>query len=137
MAARSGFWVGIDGEDHDQVLQTGIAAKVTPPSTVAGITPPWIPEVEYWAWHEWYTEAQKDPSIRVSNLPISAGDTVAFVVWAPQRGRRRCPDVEVVAEQSGPASAPIPSAFQPDRGLRDRRVVCPHRRKSLVDVQIA
>jgi hypothetical protein len=81
-----GFWVGIDGEDHDQVLQAGIGATVSPRQILGEADPaPWIHEVEYWAWHEWFTSDVQQPSMRIGNFAVAAGDTVAVVVWAPQR----------------------------------------------------
>jgi Peptidase A4 family len=69
-----GFWIGLDGYEGDgaQVLQAGIAATVKPG---------WFStSVEYWAWTEWYTGEYQTPAVQVSNFPVTAGDTVSFLV---------------------------------------------------------
>jgi hypothetical protein len=59
----------------DQVLQAGVAAKVQPAR--------WgVSSVEYWAWTEWWSAARKDPSHRVKNFDVRAGDQVSVLVCA-------------------------------------------------------
>jgi hypothetical protein len=75
-----GFWIGMDGYQAEgaQVLQAGIAATVSPG---------WFStSVEYWAWTEWYTGEYQTPAVRVSNFPVTAGDTVSFLVVAEGPG---------------------------------------------------
>jgi hypothetical protein len=75
-----GFWVGIDGftMNNDQVLQAGIAAVLSTswrwflPHSVIG----------YWVWAEWWPKG----AVTVSNFPVEPGQTVSFVVCAPQPG---------------------------------------------------
>jgi hypothetical protein len=78
-----GFWVGIDGlfMCGNQVLQAGIAAKVRPNRWGGS-------DVEYWAWSEWWSVAHKDPSHRVTNFDVRAGDQVCVLVCAtrPETG---------------------------------------------------
>jgi hypothetical protein len=73
-----GFWVGLDGfaSFGQQVLQAGIAAYVDP-----GL---WSTDVNWYAWTEWYTDIHKDPAVNVANFPVAPGDTVSFLVCAPQ-----------------------------------------------------
>lgn len=79
-----GFWVGIDGlfMAGDQVLQAGVAAKVH--SSGFGAS-----SVDYWAWTEWWSVARKDPSHRINNFEVRAGDQIAVLVCAtePDYGR--------------------------------------------------
>ncbi len=82
-----GFWVGIDGfaAVGEQVLQAGIAATVTP--AFWGLDGWWgepYAYVNWWAWTEWYTDKYKDPAVQVSNFPVATGNTVFFLVCAPQ-----------------------------------------------------
>jgi hypothetical protein len=79
----AGFWVGLDGFTNGQVLQAGIAVTVQPDATV-----------NWWAWTEWYTTQYQDPAVAVTNFPIAVGDTVSFLVCAPQ------PDHGFVAMQN-------------------------------------
>jgi hypothetical protein len=74
-----GFWVGIDGlyMAGNQVLQAGIAAKVHDNWWGAS-------EVEYWAWTEWWSVAHKDPSHRLNNFVVRAGDPIAVLVCAQE-----------------------------------------------------
>ena len=69
----AGFWVGLDGFTNGQVLQAGIAVTVQPDAAVS-----------WWAWTEWYTTQYRDPAVAVTNFPITVGDTVSFLVCAPQ-----------------------------------------------------
>ena len=71
-AMTLGFWVGLDGFGNDQVLQAGTAVTVT------GET------VDHWAWFEWWPA----PPVRLTDFPVSEGDTIAVLVCAfePQRG---------------------------------------------------
>jgi peptidase A4-like protein len=74
-----GFWVGLDGFTNGQVLQAGIAATLTPDF--------WLPgpaSVNWWAWTEWYTTQYQDPAVQVTNFPVATGNTVSFLVCAPQ-----------------------------------------------------
>src|SRR5437899_3403709 len=73
-----GFWVGLDGLASlgQQVLQAGIAAYVDP-----GL---WSTDVNWYAWIEWYTDIHNDPAVNVANFPVTPGDTVSFLVCAPQ-----------------------------------------------------
>lgn len=75
----AGFWVGLDGLTNNQVLQAGIAVTLTPEYWVSPYT-----NVNWWAWTEWYTEKYQDPAVAVMNFPVATGNTVFFVVCAPQ-----------------------------------------------------
>jgi hypothetical protein len=69
------FWIGLN-DGSEQVLQAGIAAVVSPG---------WFgTDVNYFAWTEWWTRQYADPAVRVTNFPVTAGDTVAMTVCAPQ-----------------------------------------------------
>jgi len=65
-----GFWVGIDGWESLQILQAGVAVKVT------GST------VEYWVWTEWWTDEFMDASIKVANFNVKQGDVISFLICA-------------------------------------------------------
>lgn len=75
-----GFWVGIDGALNGtggQILQAGIAAEIQ--SGVFGSS------VEWWAWTEWFNgSSTHNASARVHNFPVAPGDSVCFMVFAPQ-----------------------------------------------------
>jgi hypothetical protein len=76
-----GFWVGLDGFSNRQVLQAGIAATLTPEWWFFDLTPP---IVSWWAWTEWYTDQYKDPAVQISNFAVDTGNTVSFMVCAPE-----------------------------------------------------
>lgn len=78
-----GFWVGIDGFSNTQVLQAGIAATVTPAFWGSQWSIPYA-YVNWWAWTEWFTAEFQDPAVQVSNFPVATGNTVFFLVCAPQ-----------------------------------------------------
>jgi hypothetical protein len=67
------FWVGLFGGDN--LMQAGVRAKV--PSGYSDT-------VEWDAWTEWYSMKYQDAPKPVTNLPIAPGDTVCFLVCAPQ-----------------------------------------------------
>jgi hypothetical protein len=74
-----GFWVGLDGFSGDQgLLQAGVA--------VHSYTD-WLPypsrAVRWYAWTEWWTPRFRDPAVAVVNFPVKPGDTVSFLVCAP------------------------------------------------------
>jgi hypothetical protein len=75
-----GFWVGLDGWTNGQVLQAGIAATLTPDFWFL----PGPAEVTWWAWTEWYTTQYQDPAVQVTNFPVATGNTVSFLVCAPE-----------------------------------------------------
>jgi hypothetical protein len=86
-----GFWVGMDGApgvnsgNQQQVLQAGIAVVLSTswrwgwPHSVIG----------YWAWTQWWVPDsnpnQKDAAT-ILNFPVEPGQTVSFLVCAPQTG---------------------------------------------------
>lgn len=72
-----GFWVGLDGAAQCglQILQAGVAAVAS--------ADPSLP-VEWYAWTEWFTAAFNDPAAKVTNFPVSPGDSVSFLVCAPE-----------------------------------------------------
>jgi Peptidase A4 family len=51
-------------------------------------------KVQWWAWTEWYTTQYQDPAVQITNFPVSAGDTVTFLVCAAR------PDHGFVAVQN-------------------------------------
>jgi len=65
----SSQWVGIDGWGSNDVLQAGTEADS---SCSNGTTTRY-----YSAWYEWYPTNE----VRVSNLPVSAGDQIYVYVW--------------------------------------------------------
>jgi len=75
-----GFWVGLDGFNNGQVLQAGIAATLTPDFWLF----PGPASVNWWAWTEWYTTQYQDPAVQVTNFPVATGNTVSFLVCAPE-----------------------------------------------------
>lgn len=85
----AGFWVGIDGIAFEvggnQLLQAGIRVDVNP---LGGSWPPVLQPVRWRVWTEWWSqEFADDPragAVYVSNFPVSAGDTVSFLVCAEQ-----------------------------------------------------
>jgi hypothetical protein len=80
-----GFWVGLDGFNNEQVLQAGIAAIVAPSGPIdinTGLVSSW--SVNWFAWTEWFTQEFQDPAVEVSNFPVGPGNTVFFVVCAPE-----------------------------------------------------
>jgi hypothetical protein len=78
-AITVGFWVGLDGFTNGQVLQAGIAATLTPDFWLPGLA-----SVNWWAWTEWYTTQYQDPAVQVTNFPVATGNTVSFLVCAPE-----------------------------------------------------
>jgi Peptidase A4 family len=83
-----GFWVGIDGFTigNDQVLQAGVAATVTTKWWTWHFIPFPHTVIEWWAWTEWWTPNAEVGAATVSNFPVKPGETVSFVVCAPQPG---------------------------------------------------
>jgi hypothetical protein len=79
-AITVGFWVGLDGFTNGQVLQPGIAATLTPDFWLVRD----LASVRWWAWTEWYTTQYKDPAVEVTNFPLETGNTVSFLVCAPE-----------------------------------------------------
>lgn len=75
-----GFWAGLDGFTNGQVLQAGIAATLTPDFWLF----PGPASVNWWAWTEWYTTKYQDPAVQVTNFPVATGNTVSFLVCAPE-----------------------------------------------------
>ena len=82
------FWVGFDGHPSlgepasKQVLQAGIAAQVNPPSWPLGSA-----STKWWAWGEWFTDSCKhDCAVEVPNFPVTAGDEISVVLFAPEPG---------------------------------------------------
>jgi Peptidase A4 family len=81
------FWGGIDGlsyimpPDQVQVLQAGVVANLTTswrwgwPHSAIG----------WWAWTEWW-HPNDQGSVAIANFPVQPGQTVSFVVCAPQPG---------------------------------------------------
>jgi Peptidase A4 family len=77
------FWVGLDGYEGlddaaaHQVLQAGIVATVEPGG--------WFSDnsVQWRAWTEWYSDCP-GCAAWVKNFPVVPGDTVSFLVCAPQ-----------------------------------------------------
>jgi Peptidase A4 family len=65
----SSQWVGIDGFNSTDVLQAGTEVDA---SCSAGKTTPF-----YSAWYEW----APNPEVRISGLPIAAGDLMGIQVW--------------------------------------------------------
>jgi hypothetical protein len=61
-------WRGIDGSGSSDVLQAGIEFDAYCGSGTAGY---------YSAWYEWYPYAE----VRISSLPITAGDDIYVEVW--------------------------------------------------------
>ena len=79
-----GFWVGIDGVTigDDQVLQAGV--RVTMRTEL-----PWPPHVvvDWKAFSEWWVKGVPSSyPVYLPNFPVKPGDTVSFVVCAPQPG---------------------------------------------------
>ena len=82
----AGLWVGIDGISYEpgglQLLQAGISVDVTShlpwPFPAGGA-------VRWSAWTEWWSAAYADTpqagAATVENFPVSAGDTVSFLVY--------------------------------------------------------
>jgi hypothetical protein len=89
-AITVGMWVGLDGWGNGQVLQAGIAATLTPDFWLL----PGPASVDWWAWTEWYTTQYQDPAVQVTNFPVATGNTVSFLVCAPE------PDHGFVAMQN-------------------------------------
>jgi hypothetical protein len=76
-----GFWVGIDGVTigDDQLLQAGVAVTMHTKWL-------WWPHVvvEWRAWTEWWVKGVQSDPVYVTNFPVKPGDTVSFIVCAPQ-----------------------------------------------------
>jgi hypothetical protein len=77
-----GFWVGIDGytTGDDQVLQAGV--RVTMHTRWL-----WWPHVvvDWHAWTEWWVKGiDSSGPVFIPNFPVKPGDTVSFLVCAPQ-----------------------------------------------------
>jgi hypothetical protein len=83
-----GFWVGIDGftMGDDQVLQAGVSVEMH--TKWLGWWPPWPHVVVDWrAWTEWWVEGvESSYAVDLPNFPVKPGDTIAFIVCAPQNG---------------------------------------------------
>jgi hypothetical protein len=86
------FWIGIDGSPSiGELLQAGIAAVVKPFPVLGELSligaGEFVPiEIEWYAWAEWFTGQFKDPPKRITNFPVSPGDTVSFTVSAEEPG---------------------------------------------------
>jgi hypothetical protein len=85
-----GLWVGLDGNTNKQVLQAGITATIMPEYW----GDPYPANVLWRAWTEWWTAEYQDPPVVVTNFPVATGNTVSFLVCAPQ------PDHGFVAMQN-------------------------------------
>jgi hypothetical protein len=74
-----GFWVGLDGLNGigGELLQAGVFAQVGSGQFGGG-------NVTYQAFTEWWDPTNNLPEAVVPNFPVGAGDTVAFLVCAPQ-----------------------------------------------------
>lgn len=74
-----GFWVGIDGDGDQQVLQAGVRADVSG-GFFGG-------DVSYSAWTEWLDAAHMDESqdrpIIVENFRVAPGESISVLVCAP------------------------------------------------------
>jgi hypothetical protein len=74
-----GFWVGIDGDGDQQVLQAGVRADVSG-GFFGG-------DVSYSAWTEWLDAAHMDESqdaaIIVDNFRVRPGESISVLVCAP------------------------------------------------------
>jgi hypothetical protein len=62
-------WVGFDGYNSNDVLQAGVETDAICAGTSRAAF--------YSFWIEWYPYSE----VRISNLPVSAGDTVEVIVW--------------------------------------------------------
>jgi Peptidase A4 family len=75
-----GFWVGIDGDGDQQVLQAGVRADVSG-GFFGG-------NVSYSAWTEWLDAAHmdepQDAAITIENFPVRPGDWISVLVCAPE-----------------------------------------------------
>ncbi len=69
----SSQWVGFDGVTSNDVLQAG-ANEAAVCSHYSGQVHPYA---TYWAWLEWYPNAE----LRIANFQISPGDVVGVEVW--------------------------------------------------------
>ena len=74
-----GFWVGLDGlyGIGGQVLQAGVYATVGSGQFGGG-------DVAYKAFTEWWDPTNNLPEVDVPNFSVGPGDTVSFLVCAPQ-----------------------------------------------------
>ena len=66
----SSSWAGIDGWNSTDVLQAGTESDA---ECVKGSTTTF-----YSAWYEWYPNGE----VRITNLPVSAGDDMFVEVWS-------------------------------------------------------
>ncbi len=84
-----GFWVGIDGFTigDDQVLQAGVSVRMYT-QWLSWSWHFWPHVVVEWrAWTEWWVkgvESDAVAAVNVPNFPVKPGDTVSFLVCAPQ-----------------------------------------------------
>jgi hypothetical protein len=73
---KLGFWVGLDGfgTAGGELLQAGILAK----TSYDGGDAVWT------AFTEWWDPVNNIPAVDVPNFPVAPGDTVCFLLCAPQ-----------------------------------------------------
>jgi hypothetical protein len=97
-----GFWIGIDGgiDESDDILQAGISVTVQPTSHG--------PDVQWYAWTEWFDTTNNLASRKVANFPVAVGDTIAVLVAAMEPNLGRVMMANVTAGHATVVQVPAP-----------------------------
>jgi hypothetical protein len=69
----SATWVGIDGFGGDELLQAGTESDALCIHYMLG---------QYYAWFEYFESRLNNPSVKIMNLPVVAGDDMLVTVFA-------------------------------------------------------